>query len=417
MSSNSPVSPLSLSPVSPMSPAIRAVRPPHLLFNQHSSSLSGMEIAVPSPLTPAFKDSRPSSSKALPPTPGKAPVDYFSPRSALTLPESSINLKHERPRTPRSALKDEVLPSETLLVPPATRSTTSSVPDQLLQWPQLKRDALTQGASDFATLQQPSGDPIFTEWKAPRSEYSDDEYGSSLPASREASRQGSWALSENAQSAEDRANDYTSVLPTFNPPPPTDSDFLPVEMSARITDLFDGSLMPAPLVLTSNSEDRKLSSQFSESESEDEESKLSLRSRARKALKPRKVSRERREKSPADLKLSQHSQSGDSTPSNRASLQNGIDEMYNTLTGLYSPAKPKSKHDSATSKSSLRRPGTPLTADRISFDKPCDSLKSPKRPALRDHDSVGKKLASVLQSGAMAVGLDRGKEQRLKNEE
>ena len=434
MSSISPISPLS--PVSPMSPA----KPPHLVLNQHSSSLSGMEIAaVPSPLTPGFRDFRASTSKALPPTP-KASIPYSS-HSAPTSRKSSTysnpkeerpgtpmtprkpfttytNLKEERPRTPRFVLQDEALSSKTFLAPPEARSSTSRIPDKVPSRPQLTRNVQTQGACDFAAREQPSENSTFTEWKAPKYEYSDDEYGSSLPASRKASSRGSWEPSECTQSAEERARDYTSVLPTFAPEPfDSESGFVPSEMSARIIDFSDGSLMPAPLILSSNSEDRKLSSQFSSSESEavslHDESKPSLKSRAKKAFQSRRASQERREKAHADLKLSQRRQAGDLTVVKHASLQNGIDDMYNTLTGLYSPAKPRTKHNTPGSKTraiagDLCRPDTPVTAHEKSGKKAKDS---PKRD-----DSVGKKLASVIQNGAMAVGFDRGKEQKLKNE-
>lgn len=257
MSSISPISPLS--PVSPDSPAEYLAKPPHLVLNQHSSSLSGMEIAVPSPLTPRFGDSRASSSKPLPPTPRKDSVPY-GPHSAPTSRKASstysnpkeerpstpmsqkkasttyTNFMEDRPRTSRFALQDEVLSSKTFPAPPETRSSTSKLPDKVPARPRLTRDARTQGASDFAAQKEPSENPIFTEWKAPRYEYSDDEYGSSLPGSRKASSQGSWAPSERTQSAEERARDYTSVLPAFVPEPfDSESDFYPLKFQLALS--------------------------------------------------------------------------------------------------------------------------------------------------------------------------------------
>lgn len=178
--------------------------------------------------------------------------------------------------------------------------------------------------------------------------------------------------------------------------------------------------MPSPLVLSGNAEDRKLSSQFSSSDSEvaslRDEFKPSLKSRAKKAFHSRKASQERKEKALADLKISQHRQAGELGTPKHASIQNGIDEMYNTLTGIYSPAKPKMKNDSASPNSrskavpgDLGRPATPVTPHQKSGKK---ALDSPKKD-----DSVGKKLANVFQNGAMAVGFDKGKEQRVKTEE
>ena len=437
MSSISPISPLS--PVSPMSPAKTSARPPHLVLYQHSSSLSGMEIAVPSPLTPGSQDSSASSSKPLPSTPRKAYFPYSShnastsrnasytysnpkeerpgtPKTPKKSSTTNINFKEERPSTPRFALQDDALSSKNFLAPPESRSSTSKVPDKVPSRPRLARNAQTQGAPNFAARKSPLGNSILSGWKATEYEYSDDEYGSSLPASREASRQGSWAPSEPMQSAEERARDYTAVLPAFVPEPfDSESTFWPPEMTARITDVFDGSLMPAPLVLSGNSEDRKLSSQFSSSDSEVDslcdDSKPSLKARSKKAFHSRKASQERREKACADLKVSQQCQADESSITKHTSLQNGIDEIYNTLTGLYSPVKPKKQQEPAKSKNKaiagdLHRPITPMAADQRS-----------ESPVRKKDDSVGKKLASVFQNGAMAVGFDRGREERIKKDE
>ena len=337
----------------------------------------------------------------------------MTPRTPFT---KNMNFKEERPSTPKFALQDDASSSKNFLAPPESRSSTSKVPDKVPSRPQLARNAQTQGAPDFPARKSPLGNSVFSGWKAPEYEYSDDEYGSSLPASREASRQGSWAPSEPTQSAEERARDYTAVLPAFVPEPfDSESTFWPPEMTARITDFFDGSLMPAPLVLSGNSEDRKLSSQFSSSDSEvdslRDDSKPSLKARARNAFHSRKASQERREKACADLKVSQHCQADESSTAKHNSLQNGIDEMYSTLTGLYSPAKPKKQPEPAKSKSKaiagdLHRPTTPMAADQ--------KFESPVR---KKDDSVGKKLASVFQNGAMAVGFDRGREERSKKDE
>ena len=396
---------------------------------------------MPSPLTPGFNDYHASNRKALPPLPGRASAPYYSSHSAPTSRKGSyvytdpgeekpstpmtsrkssatyFNLMEERPKTPRSVLQNGALSSKTLLVPPDTRSSTSMTPDKVPQRPQLRR---TKGASDFPVREQPSENAIFAERMAPKYEYSDDEYCSSLPISKKASSRGSWVLSEPMPSAEERAKDYTSVLPAFVPEPcHQESGFLSSEVSARITNVTDEPLMPASLLLSGNDEDRKLSSQFSSSDSDNDslmsESKPSLKSRARKAFSPRKVPQERKDKTYAGSRVSRHSQGSELTTANLASLQNGIDEMYNTLTGFYS--KSRMRDDSPSSKNKPCRPTTPLTADSRPGRRAWDSLKSPKSPASKRDESVGKKLASVLHNGAMAVGLDRGKEQKLKKEE
>ena len=403
-----------------------------------------MEIAVPSPLTPGFNDSRKNSTKALPPTPPKASISYYRSHSAPTsrkgsgtdnnaedeIPRTPINsekqsstyhnLRKDRLRTPRSALRDEAQFSNALLGPPGTRSSTSKIPDKVPPRQQMKEDAQTREGSYFAVRKQASENSIFSERKAPNYESSDDEYGSSLPASSKASRQGSWAPAEHTQSAEERAREYTSMLPEFVLEPfDSESIFLQPQMTARITDVSDGSPTPLSLVLSGNSEDRKLSSQFSDSEVESilDDSKPSLKSRAKKAFNSRKTSQERKAKAPTDVNLSQHRQANNSTTLNRGSLQSGIDEMYSTLTGIYSPGKSKMKHNSGSPKSNMSRPGTPSTVDEPLGKKVWESLKSPKNPGPKKDDSVGKKIASVLQNGALAVGLDRGKEQKAKDEE
>ena len=398
-----------------------------------------MEIAVPSPLTPGFHDYRASSRKALPPLPGKPSAPCYSSHSAPTSRKGSyidpeeerpstpmisrkpsstyFNLREERPKTPRSALQNEALASKTLLVPPDTQSSTSMIPDKVTQRPPLRR---SHGASDFGDRRQPSENSILADWKVSKYEYSDEEYGSSLPVSKKASSQGSWVPSEPMPSAEERAKDYASVLPVFVPEPrDSESGFLSTGVSARITDVVDEPLMPASLLLSGNSEDRKLSSQFSSSDSDVEsligESKNSLKARAKKAFNSRKTPPER--KAHVDCNLSRHSQGSELTTANLTSLQNGIDEMYNTLTGFYSPSKPRMKDDPTDSKNNVRRPATPLTADGRSGKRAWDSLKSPKFSAAKRDESVGKKLAGVLQNGAMAVGLDRGKEEKVRKEE
>ena len=435
-----------LSPVSPMSPAKPSVRPPHLVLSQHSSSLYGMEIAVPSPLTPGFQESSAARSKALPQIPRNESAHYYSPHSAPTSRKTSwaysdseeerpstlmtprkastthTKLNDERTRTRKSALQDELLSSNSLLVPPGTRSSTSKIPDKLPPRPQLKRDAYTQGGSQFNSRKQLSGDSILKQWAAPKYEYSDDEYSSSLPASAKASSRESWGQSEPMPSAEERAKDYASVLPKLVPESlDSESEKLSTGMSARIINVDDGSLISLPLALSRNSEDRELSSQFSSSDSDIEgllgEPKPTLKSRARKALNSRKLSEERKRKAPAELKESHRNQAGELSTANLASLQKGIDEMYSTLTGIYSTAKSKKKHGSATSTSDLRRPSIPLTADGRPGKRAWDSLKNATSLAAKRDDSVGKKLVNVLQNGATAVGFDRGREDKLKDEE
>lgn len=398
---------------------------------------------MPSPLTPGFNDYHTGSKKALPPLPGRASAPYYSSYSAPTSRKGSyvytdpgeerpstpmtsrkssatyFNLMEERPKTPRSALQNEALSSKTLLVPPDTRSSTSMIPDKVPKRPQLRR---TKGASDFPVQKQPSENSIFAEPKAPKYEYSDDEYCSSLPISKKASSQGSWVPSEPMPSAEERAKDYTSVLPAFVPEPcHQESGFLSSEVSARITNVIDEPLMPASLLLSGNDEDRKLSSQFSSSDSDNDslmsESKPSLKSRAKKAFSPRKVPQERKYKAHAELRMSQHSQGSELMTANLASLQNGIDAMYNTLTGFYPPSKSRMRDDAPTSNINPHRSATFLTAESKPSRRAWESLKTPKSPAPKRDESVGKKLASVFHNGAVAVGLDRGKEQKLKNEE
>lgn len=310
-----------------------------------------------------------------------------------------------------------------------------------------------------------SEDSRYSEWKAPKYEEMDDDLDVPPSYSRKSSGQQSRNASGNQQSAEDFARDYESVLPAFVPELHfSDINLLPSAMSPRITDVVDESLVPLPLRL-STAEDSQPSSHFSSSSSEADklqnDNRPSLRSRARKAFQSRKSSQEAmgkmrpRSNTSKAADVSQESHASELIPPTHASNQHGISDIHDNLTSLHGPLKTKAKLESAKPRSTaipreLRSPASPISPYQKNSKKTFGETKggrSPKSPSSRvkfsgtdlfprpkkdevsaspikggktsiESESMGKKLASAFQNGAMAaVGLNRGKEELRKNEE
>ena len=320
---------------------------------------------------------------------------------------------------------------ETLLPPKATyepstyRSSTSAVPGVLPSRPKPKRDASTQ-----AVLQKPAvlkiGPPesIFSEWRAPRFEELDDKQpGITAPVEILAKR--SRATQHIAQQ---HANDYKSLLPrastfpTFEPEPMPESEpesesdaepyydtfnSLPAPMSPRITDVVDETLLPRPLRM-STAQYSSTSSRFSSSSSEHlapkQGNRESLKSFAKKAFHSRKHSKEQKAQSlevRADSNTSSKVSQADEqditssmTASDRASIQRGIIDMYDTLTNLYDPSN---KYASLIESTSSPRP-----KPKVEFPPPKASVLHKERgsPAIviTPHPSSNHKFDETLNS-------------------
>ena len=383
--------------------------------NSSSSSLNGMEIASPN-FPPGKNKVRKTASyhsvKPLPPTPtlkvpsnrsSRAP-SAISSRSPSTFSLSSVYTE-EFPPPPKYASfkKETTLPSSCAIYNLSThRSSTSKLPVSSPQRPKPRREVKTQ-----EVLQKPAavrkGPPesIFSEWRAPRYEErgSDEIPKFSIPIEVLARKK-----RETQHIAEQHAAEYTSILPRSSSilprsltPSVADEGFyepyyeghhsLPTPMSPRITDVVDETLVPRPL-RRSTALDSNTSSHFSSSSSElmplRVEGRESLTSRAKKAFHSRKFSQEKSAKKRSDSTISSKSEStgrgskaASMTASERASIQNGIIDMYDTLTNLYDP---QHKYGQPTKLASPPKPKPTINIPSREKNTLCKEHRSPAFP-------------------------------------
>ena len=357
------------------------VRPVILRSNSSSSSLTGMEIAAPqSPRRnrKSKKDIEEHVAKPLPPTPTlKVPSvassrtsSIASGRTPSTGSLSSVYAEENpQPQKYVPYRRETLLPPPQAMYEPATyRSSTSAVPDVLPSRPKPKRDASSQAVLQKSAAPK-TGPPesIFSEWRAPRYEGQEEAQSkATLPVDLLAKRS-----RETQHIAQQHANDYKSLLPrasTFpifepepGPEPESESEpdaepyydtfnSLPAPMSPRITDVVDETLLPRPLRM-STAQYSSTSNHFSSSSSEQlapkQGNRESLKALAKKAFHSRKPSKEQKAQAlevGADSKLSSEASQIDEkdnnlsmTASERANIQRGIIDMYDTLTNLYDP--------------------------------------------------------------------------------
>ena len=261
--------------------------------------------------------------KPLPPTPRR-------PSSIYTVQPSEIEPAYNN--STYGTIVDQYFGSE-LLQPKTYRASSSKIPDQPPLRPKLLRDTQSHAASD----------PIVERRRAEQSQHR-------YPAGTTSERK----MNHSSQKAQQHAEDYESVLHTRSSVLPSivpdqlysDSGHLPSRMSPRITDVVDQSLVPSPLKY-GNSEEP--GSHFSSDSSSDAGSchsglRDSVRSYARRTFSKRSFTPEAGDKdrpnsaSPSKPK----SRLGSMASQRRASLQHGIEEMYDTLTSFsLSPAKHK----------------------------------------------------------------------------
>ena len=324
-----------------------------------------MEIAAPksSPRSKKVENSSEyHSAKPLPPTPtlqiplitSSRASSLASSRAPSTASLSSVYTE-DVPPTPKYVpfRRETILPAPKVAYEASMyRSSTSMVPDMLPSRPKPTRHAKTQ-----AILQKPAairtGPPesIFSEWRAPRYEEQNDDEGPRFPTPvrilAEKSR-------EVQHIAEQHADEYRSILPRASTLASIDSEpyydglnSLPAPMSPRITDVVDETLVPRPLRM-STAIDSNASSHFSSTSSElmafKREGGASQKSRA-KAFQSRTHSQETPAKKSAisntatkSSNVEDRSKVMSMTPSERASIQKGIIDMYDNLTSLYDPS-------------------------------------------------------------------------------
>ncbi|KAL8689279.1 MAG: hypothetical protein Q9224_004675 [Gallowayella concinna] len=411
--------------------------------------------------------------KPLPPTPRKPSSVYSMHR------EDEVEVRQRR-------LQNGLLPTSVFLAPTTYRSSTSRLPDQTPNRPKLTREAQTHAASDS-----------IIEWRRDQKEQRDAsthahnlqhewsvDAGSTATSEPVYSRNSS---SAETNTAEQHADNYTSVLHTrssFVPVLPTgeyhftdQQVFSP--MSPRITDVIDHSLVPAPLQFTSFEEGERPPSRFSTSSSEVESHhdgiRNSLRGAARKAFHLKKESKTTNESDYAAFDRFQErrgstprrqSRIGSLVSQRRASIQQSIAGMYDTLTSFATPtksAKPPSVVTNGSGrvhKPRIRSPAIPLSPYQLQGPKVWEtSSKASKKTARSDkarsegvshvsllpqdkkseirfstpiynaslvqdekrkNRSMVNKLASAFQSGTVqvesAVGLNTNRVKRTKSE-
>ncbi|KAL8951960.1 MAG: hypothetical protein Q9222_002083 [Ikaeria aurantiellina] len=418
--------------------------------------------------------------KPLPPTPRKASSVY-----------SMHMQRDERQQSRQHSIEDDLLPSSVFLAPTIYRSTyrssTSRLPDPSPIRPKLTRDAQTHAATDPIVERRRDHAKkagIQKHTTTLQQELSIDSDSTDPPQLYPAQR----LKATKSSSAEEHAGDYTAVLHTRSSALPSsvvepyhiNHEGPPSPMSPRITDVVDHSLVPAPLQFASFEESERPSSRFSSSSSEIESHhdgvRNSLKGVAWKAFHFRKSSKGTddtdwaaftRFQEKASLTPRRQSRIGSFVSQRRASLQNGLADMYDTLTSLTGPSKNSKPAPIATKgpgkprKPRIRSPAIPLTpyqeigakafetasksskkttrsnktrsdaashvslssqdkkGQGIRFSMPTYGTPRPEEKEAKSR-SVVNKLASALQSGTVqvesAVGLNTMRVKRTKSE-
>ena len=394
-----------------------------------------LEQSVATPLqSPLLPEIHLPPDKPLPPTPRR-------PSSAYTaLPDEPEPHFYER------SIVDQYFANETLQ-PKVYKANAVGIIDPIPIRPKLLRDTQGHGASE----------PIVERRRAEQNLYG--ETGELAQP---------WAAKQHAENYESVLHSRSSNLPSIAPDPFfSDHGHPSSALSPRITDVVDQSLLPSPLRFSDVTYNEP-TSYFSSDSSSDEGSyqsgiRGSMKSYAKKKLSKRNATPEAGEKTHLTSPQKPKSRLGSTTSQRRASIQHGIEDMYDTLTGLsLSPGRPKTPameseknrisrerrspaipltpyqmigvkafEDSASiksskssfllsrsSKESKRRPDTPTRSKKSIenagkyFALPEDT--SPKRRPF------SKKLAAAFSSGTTqlesAMGLDTNRVKRSKSE-
>ena len=285
--------------------------------------------------------------KPLPPTPRKPSSSYTMSTASPPGQDNSYD----------GRIVDEYLLKESMyLLPKTYSSSTSNLPDPVPPRPKLQQLAKSHVVSDIA-LGRRTADRNKSR-----------ERDMSPGVQNKSRKQTESHKTTEKLDAQWHANDYSSVLhvrssvwhsatpdqyfPTYgsNQPP----------MSPRITDVVDQSLVPSPLssnIIEKGPEpESRFSSDSSDAGGRHNSLRDSLKRTARKAFHSRKNSSDSQHKGPPPKPKTRVSSE---SSGQRVSLQAGIEDMYDTLTGFYSSP---SKNKPGTSKPSTPKPTTPLPA-------------------------------------------------------
>ncbi|KAL9014815.1 MAG: hypothetical protein Q9173_000539 [Seirophora scorigena] len=365
-----------------MAATLLSKRPRLVRTNSTSSSLAGMEKPFVHKETSPFKIYQDpveayldqiQLNKPLPPTPG-------TPRR----PSSVYSMQ----RDDRREDQHDLLPPSIYLAPTQYRSSTSRLPDPTPARPKLTREAQTHAAADVLLSLGPDQDKSPTPSVRGPSLTRDVSVDSlSVAASQHSS--GKKIFTAKDLSTQRRTESYNSIVPA---PTPTlaltvpeqsrpEQQTPPPQMSGRITEVVDLSLVPSPLRINNSFEEsERPPSRFSDSSSDLESHRdgirKSIKEIAHKAFHSRKESKDTDDTDWAAFTRFQERTS--STPRRRSrigsyvglrreSFQQSISGMYDTLTSLTAPSKTAKPTPIATNappkvhKPRVKSPAIPLT--------------------------------------------------------
>lgn len=277
--------------------------------------------------------------KPLPPTPTRPGI-----------PSSKFNVYIEDllPQTPRFVNREDIQqPAQIYLKSKIFSSSTSNLPDKLPPRPQLKREAKTEIFAGAMKDKKKLNESIFSEWRAPKYESSDDEADSDSPPLGKSLGPNVPQSDDQPHVAEQHAAEYMSVLhacdallPSFDTESYSkDYQKIPSPISGRTSDVVSDVLVPPALRLSASEESQPSSYFSSDSDASDYEGgKKTFRLRAKRVFHSRKSSREKAQSGPPSSKTSKTVSLG---VSERAGVQESIIEMYESLNS-FSEASTKS---------------------------------------------------------------------------
>ena len=270
--------------------------------------------------------------KPLPPTPTRPgiPSSKFNVYVEDLLPQRTKLVKREGIQQPAQVYQNSKIFS----------SSTTNLPDKLPPRPQLKREAQTEIFGGPMKHKKPLDESIFSEWRAPKYESSDDEADADSPPLGKSLGPNIIQSDDQPHVAEQHAVEYMSVLhacddllPSFDTESYSkDYQKVPSPISSRTSDVVSDVLVPHALRLSASEESQPSSHFSSDSEASDYEGgKKRFRLRAKRAFHSRKSSREKAQSGPASSKTSMTVSLG---ASGTAGTQESVIEMYESLNSV-----------------------------------------------------------------------------------
>lgn len=399
--------------------------------------------------------------KPLPPTPPDSSSVY------------SVQTDGMNPAQEKDA-PNGLLPPQSVLKQTPYRESTSRLPDTTPPRPKLAQDlqahALSEPILEARQLERQDFEMIdIYQSQFPTSKMRTDWAPSKIDHSRAEPHRGATDADQHASNYKAVLHSHSSNLPTSTCEPYSDYSYLPSQMSSRITNVIDQSLLPPPLRYSRHEEKSRPSSHFSTSSSESYGFPYgvrdSIRTYARKALRLDKKTHKKTQSGTSEMPLvsslaPRRPSTTDSTiGQRRGSIQQGISNMYDTLASFsIQPTKPKPKPPASIQipdenkvrvPRGIRSPAIPTTPyqklGRESWEKPKSGkrLKSPDFKSTRTSDfpnphgndmdtlsystpitaksvSIMNKITSAFHTGTVqvetAAGLNKLSIKRIKTE-